>query len=222
TEELFRPRCPIQKIHNFVDVDAYRRSADPCVLQRVAPHGEKILLHMSNFRAVKRVQDVIAVFQAVREQVPSKLLLVGEGPDLDLARRTVARENLVHDVLFLGKRDEVAPLLSLADLLLLPSQKESFGLVALEAMACGVPVIGSRAGGIPEVVEDGRSGFLLPVGDVGGMAECATLLLKDSRLWSEFSVRARERASLFSTDEKVSEYERVYERVLTAEYETCP
>ncbi len=222
TQELFRPRCPIQKIHNFVDIDAYRRSADPCVLRRVAPNGEKILLHMSNFRAVKRVQDVIAVFQAVREHVPSKLLLVGEGPDLDLARRTVARENLTHDVLFLGKRDEVAPLLSLADLLLLPSQKESFGLVALEAMACGVPVIGSRAGGIPEVVEDGRSGFLLPVGDVGGMAECATLLLKDSRLWSEFSVHARERASLFSTDEKVTEYERVYERVLAAEYETCP
>lgn len=216
TNDLFHPRCPIIKIHNFVDAAVFDRASRLDWRERIAPTGEKILLHMSNFRTVKRVDDVLAVFWRLRQALPAKLLLVGEGPDLSRARQITEQLHLTKDVLFLGKQDEVASLLSLADILLLPSEKESFGLVALEAMACGVPVIGSTAGGIPEVVEHGRSGFLSAVGDVDEMAENALQLLTDDVLWQSFSTAARKRAELFSTTEKVSEYEALYTRLLTA------
>ena len=214
TNELFKPRCPIVKLYNFVDPDVYDRADENGWRKHVAPNNEPILMHMSNFRAVKRVPDVIAIFQQVHETMPCKLLLVGEGPDLDNAWKLVEQHNLKRDVVFLGKRDEVAPLLSLADILLLPSEKESFGLVALEAMACGVPVIGSTAGGIPEVVEHGRSGFLSPVGDIHDMANNVIDLLQDRVKWKIFSTQARERAKLFSLEEKVTDYERLYEMVI--------
>ncbi len=214
TNELFKPRCPIVKLYNFVDPTVYDRAYENGWRKHLAPNNEPILMHMSNFRAVKRVPDVIAIFQKVHATMPCKLLLVGEGPDLDVAWKLVERHNLKRDVVFLGKRDEVAPLLSLADILLLPSEKESFGLVALEAMACGVPVIGSTAGGIPEVVEHGRSGFLSPIGDIEDMSNNAITLLQDHAKWETFSRQARERAKLFSLEEKVSDYEQLYEMVI--------
>lgn len=215
TNELFKPRCPIVKLYNFVDPNVYERAAQNGWRKHIAPNDEPILMHMSNFRAVKRVPDVIAIFRQVHATMPCKLLLVGEGPDLDVAWKLVEKHGLKKDVVFLGKRDEVAPLLSLADILLLPSEKESFGLVALEAMACGVPVIGSNAGGIPEVVEHGRSGFLSAVGDVDDMAKNTLVLLNDHTKWQTYSQQARERAKLFSLEEKVTDYERLYEMVIT-------
>ncbi|PWI57070.1 N-acetyl-alpha-D-glucosaminyl L-malate synthase BshA [Sulfoacidibacillus thermotolerans] len=214
TNELFEPACPIIKIHNFVNLHQYRRLESPKLKRRIAPNGEKILLHMSNFRAVKRIPDVIEIFRQVRRELPAKLLMVGEGPELDAARKLTCKEGIADDVLFLGKQDEVAPLLSLADLLLLPSQKESFGLVALEAMACGVPVIGSTAGGIPEVVEHGVSGYLASVGDTEKMGEYALSLLQHPENWKIFSSAARKRAAHFTMEEKVSQYESLYQRLV--------
>ena len=214
TRELFQPRCPIAKVYNFVDTELFARVPDTHWRQHLAPNGEKILLHMSNFRTVKRIPDVLAIFSRVREQMPVKLVMVGEGPELDAARRQAYRENIARDVHFLGQRDEVAPLLSVADVLLLPSEKESFGLVALEAMACGVPVIASRAGGIPEVVEHGENGFLSEVGNVDEMAFGTMELLRSPELWNRFSQSARRRACEFGSEQQVSEYESLYERIL--------
>ncbi len=211
TNEVFQTKCPITKIYNFVDLHEFRRITKPSWKEKIAPNDEKILMHVSNFRGVKRVPDVLAVFHKVRERIPSKLLLVGEGPDLELARTITHQRGLDRDVFFLGKQDEIASLYSLADLFLLPSEKESFGLVALEAMACGVPVIGSIIGGIPEVVEHGHSGFLSPVGNVEDMAENALQLLKNQDMWQHFSKAARKRAKLFTLDEQVKKYEDVYE-----------
>lgn len=221
TNELFEPRCPIRKIHNFVDLDLFSKADVRHLRAKIAPGGERILLHMSNFREVKRIPDVMAIFARVRKEIPAKLLLVGEGPELDHARKLSEQMCVARDVHFLGKRDEVAALLSLGDVLLLPSSKESFGLVALEAMACSVPVVGSDAGGIPEVVEDGVSGFLSPVGDVDSMAANALRLLQDDALWQQFSQAARRRAQTFSLDDKVSQYEALYER-LVARREGAP
>lgn len=221
TNQLFQPKCPIVKVHNFVDLNVYRNSAQPEWKHRLSPNGEKVLLHMSNFRAVKRVQDVMGIFERVRRKIPVKLLLVGEGPELEPIRQIVEDHHWEHDVVFLGKQDEVAPLLSLADLLLLPSEKESFGLVALEAMACGIPVIASTAGGIPELVEHGKSGLLAPVGQVEQMANDALSLLCDPEQWKQFSDAARLRATLFSADEKVSQYEELYVKLASGWKDTC-
>ncbi|KYP80957.1 N-acetyl-alpha-D-glucosaminyl L-malate synthase BshA [Ferroacidibacillus organovorans] len=211
TIELFGPRQSMIKISNFVDLQLYKRTTKNEWRKRFSPNGEKVLMHVSNFRPVKRVSDVLATFFKVRESLPAKLILIGEGPDLDAAWRMSEEMGMARDIHFLGKRDEVAALLSAADLLLLPSEKESFGLVALEAMACGVPVIGSLAGGIPEVVEHGKSGLLSPIGDVEDMAKNAQALLSNDRLWSAYSRAARARAAQFSASEIVSSYERLYE-----------
>ncbi len=214
TNEFFQIKCPIVKIYNFIDLHEFRRISKPAWKEKIAPNGEKIMMHVSNFRGVKRVPDVIAIFKKVRGSVPSRLLLVGEGPDLELARSITRNEGLERDVYFLGKQDEIAPLYSLADLFLLPSEKESFGLVALEAMACGVPVIGTTIGGIPEVVEHGRSGFLSQVGDVEEMAANALQLLQNQDMWQRYSKAARKRAANFNLDEQVKKYEDVYESLL--------
>ncbi|MGO4374731.1 N-acetyl-alpha-D-glucosaminyl L-malate synthase BshA, partial [Paenibacillus sp. MCAF20] len=179
TRNLLDIMTPIDLTYNFVDKRIYYpRDSASLRADYVKPH-EKVLMHISNFRPVKRVGDVIDIFAKVAEKMPAKLMLVGEGPELTKIQCKIKNMGLEDRVVFLGKQEDVAQVISLADVLLLPSEKESFGLVALEAMACGVPTIGSNAGGIPELVTHGETGFLSPIGDVESMAENAIRLLQD-------------------------------------------
>jgi L-malate glycosyltransferase len=208
------PLDAIRVIPNFVDLTKYRRDGYPCHRSKLAPAGEKLIAHISNFRGVKRVDDVVRIFARIARTVPARLLLVGDGPDRGKAHDIAEEEGVLDGVLFLGKQTSVAELLSCSDLFLLPSENEAFGLVALEAMACGVPVIATRAGGIPEVVEHGISGYLAPVGDVEAMAGAGIDLLRDAPRWQSFSEAARRGAERFSSDDVVSQYEAFYSEVL--------
>lgn len=206
---------PIDLVYNFVDPGAYRENGCPVLRSHYASPEEKLLIHMSNFRPVKRIPDVIEIFSRVQAEVPSKLMLVGEGPDLSKACSRVHELGLQDRVFFLGKQENVSDILRIADLMLLPSEKESFGLVALEAMAAGVPTIGSEAGGIPEVVAHGVTGYLAPVGDTASMTAYALQLLRDPILYGRFSEAAADRAQrLFSADAIASQYEDIYRRVV--------
>jgi N-acetyl-alpha-D-glucosaminyl L-malate synthase BshA len=172
-------------------------------------------MHISNFRPVKRVRDVVQIFGRVREEVPSVLVMVGDGPDRVHAEAEARELGIDEHVRFLGKIDAVAPLLAAADLFLLPTQSESFGLSALEALASGVPVIGTNAGGLPEVVRDGETGVLCAVGDVDGMSAAATTILREPARWATMSrVAARDARERFSMDDVVKQYEAFYERAL--------
>ncbi|MGH7463901.1 MAG: N-acetyl-alpha-D-glucosaminyl L-malate synthase BshA [Longimicrobiales bacterium] len=208
------PTEDIEVITNFVDLDKYRRDAYPCHRSKLAREGEKIVTHISNFRGVKRVDDVVRVFARIARDIPARLLLVGDGPDRVKAHDLAEAEGVGDRVLFLGKQNSVAELLSCTDLFLLPSETEAFGLVALEAMACGVPVIATCTGGLPEVVDDGVSGYLTPVGDVAAMAIAGLRLLSDPSMWQRFSAAARRGAERFSADRVVSQYESFYAEVL--------
>ncbi|HSJ31946.1 MAG TPA: N-acetyl-alpha-D-glucosaminyl L-malate synthase BshA [Longimicrobiales bacterium] len=208
------PMDDIEVIPNFVDLEKYRRDAYPCHRSKLTKEGEMIVTHISNFRSVKRVDDVVRVFARIARRLPARLLLVGDGPDRVKAHDVAECEGIGDRVLFLGKQNSVAELLSCTDLFLLPSESEAFGLVALEAMACGVPVVATRTGGVPEVVDDGESGFLTPVGDVDAMAEAGIRLLSDKATWQQFSAAARRGAERFSADRVVSLYEDFYRRVL--------
>jgi N-acetyl-alpha-D-glucosaminyl L-malate synthase BshA len=205
----------IDVIHNFVDFSLYERRATARERAAFAPGGEKVLLHVSNFRPVKRVLDVVRILERVVREVPAVLLMVGEGPERASAQ-ALARRLGVHDrVKFLGRHDRIEEIMSLADVFLLPSELESFGLSALEAMAAGVPVVGSDAGGLPEVVKHAETGFLLPVGDIEGMAARTIEILKDDEHRRCLGQAARARAaSLFNADRIVTQYERLYERTL--------
>jgi N-acetyl-alpha-D-glucosaminyl L-malate synthase BshA len=165
--------CAVEVIHNFIDPTVYDRSRYAPTLGDLVGQGRQVLMHVSNFRPVKRVRDIVRIFARVHEQLPSALVMVGDGPDRVDADEEARRLGVRDSVFFLGKLDAVAPLLSSADLFLLPSTNESFGLSALEALACGVPVVGSRAGGLPEVVRDGATGALCEVGDIDGMASAS-------------------------------------------------
>ncbi len=206
--------CDVHVVHNFVDPAIYDRSRYAPLL-REQLGGRPIMMHVSNFRAVKRVRDVVRIFAAVRAELPSALVMVGDGPDRVDAEEEAQTLGVAGDVHFLGRIDDVAPLLASADLFLLPSNRESFGLSALEALATGVPVIGSLAGGLPEVVRDGETGVLRPVGDVAGMAGAALEMLGDRARWVEMSQCASADARRrFSRDEIVSEYVALYERAV--------
>ncbi|HKD12619.1 MAG TPA: N-acetyl-alpha-D-glucosaminyl L-malate synthase BshA [Thermoanaerobaculia bacterium] len=208
-------RRPVEVVPNFVDATLYRPDGASDYARTLAPPGEHVLAHVSNFRPVKRVGDVLAVFDRVRRKIPARLLLIGDGPDRSLAERRARDLGIEDRTLFLGNVAAVETILPVASLLLLPSDAESFGLAALEAMACGVPVIGTAAGGLPEVVVDGETGFLRPVADVEGMAERAMSLLADPELWKRFSAAARQRAiTCFPTDAIVARYRELYERTL--------
>lgn len=219
TENIFNlsPES-IKVIHNFVDPDEYKLLYTPCVehlRKRYAPAGEKILIHISNFREVKRVEDVIRVFSEVEKTVPARLLMVGDGPDRANAYHLAEELNLLDKVHFLGKQERVIELLSASDLFLLPSAKESFGLVALEAMACQVPVIASDVEGLPEVIKDCETGFLAPVGDIRKMADRAIGILKDERAYRKMAVAARQHAQdYFPADKIVSQYEDYYKQAI--------
>lgn len=210
-----RPRCDVEVIPNFVDPAVYDRTRYECHRSALAPMGEKIVIHISNFRKVKRIADVVRIYARIRERLPARLVLVGDGPERNTATEVAEELGISEDVSFLGKLETVSELLACADLLLLPSEQESFGLVALEAMCSGTPVVGTSGSGISEVVEHGRTGFLHPVGDVEAMAASGIRLLEDPSLWREFSVAGRDRAvEEFSVDRVVPAYEAFYERVV--------
>ena len=206
----------IEVIHNFIDPTIYNRELYPPLLKKEFGSSRPILMHVSNFRAVKRVRDVVRIFAEVNRELPSVLVMIGDGPDRPAAEEEARLLGVEESVSFLGKLDQIAPLLAAADLFLLPSQSESFGLSALEALASGVPVVGSAAGGLPEVVRDGETGALCNVGDVPGMASASLQILTDRKRWGEMSRRAaadaRER---FSRDAIVEKYESLYRESLS-------
>ncbi|WDM20240.1 N-acetyl-alpha-D-glucosaminyl L-malate synthase BshA [Paenibacillus polymyxa] len=209
---------PIDLTYNFVDKRVYY-PRDAAALRRdfAQPH-EKIMMHISNFRPVKRVGDVLDIFEKVQRKIPAKLLLVGEGPDLPKIRCKIENLGLQDKVFFLGKQDQIAEVISMADVLLLPSEKESFGLVALEAMACGVPTIGSQAGGVPELVVHGSTGYLAEIGNTEAMADYAVELLSDEAMAERFREACLTRARTVFCDELITrQYEEIYYRVLGRE-----
>jgi N-acetyl-alpha-D-glucosaminyl L-malate synthase BshA len=209
------PAGAIEVIPNFVDPTVYHRERHPCHRGALLQAGEKMVIHISNFRPVKRVRDVVRVFQRIAAEVPARLILVGDGPDRPEAADEAERLGIEDRVVFLGKQDSVAELLACADLMLLPSESESFGLAALEAMASGTPVVATRVGGVPEVVEHGETGFLAEVGAVEEMADAAVRLLRDPERWRQFSQNARTVATeRFSAAKVVPRYEQYYERIM--------
>jgi L-malate glycosyltransferase len=217
TYKTFGVRNNIEVIYNFVNCDLYRPAADPQIRHLYAPHGEKILIHLSNFRPVKRPTDVVEIFARVREKVPSVLLMVGDGPERSNAEWIAKHNGVESHVHFVGKRDNIEQLVGSSDLLLLPSDSESFGLVALEAMACQVPVVVSRVGGLPEVVTDGVEGFLVEPRNVEEMARRSIEILSDETKRVEMGRRARATARLrFCSSLIIPKYEQYYRRVLTA------
>jgi N-acetyl-alpha-D-glucosaminyl L-malate synthase BshA len=215
TIEEFGITREIRVVPNFIEAERPETHRDQCSRSAFAPNGEKILMHASNFRPVKRIGDVVRIFAKVRERLPAKLLLIGEGPERLFIQQLVRELKLTADVHFLGEQDQLEPIFFCADLFLLPSETESFGLTALEAMNCGVPVVAADVGGLPEVVVHGETGFLHPVGDVAAMAESAVGLLSDPARLERFRVQARERAvTHFNAERIIPQYESFYEEIL--------
>jgi N-acetyl-alpha-D-glucosaminyl L-malate synthase BshA len=209
------PRDRIDVIPNFIDTRTWRPGREPCHRPTLAPGDEKIVMHVSNYRAVKRVEDVVEIFARICRSVRARLVLVGDGPERPRALQRAADLGVEDDVLFLGKHASVAELLSCADLFLLPSQNESFGLAALEAMACGAPVVASRVGGLPEVVDHGVSGYLFPVGALDDMAAAAVRILEDQTHHDALAEAGRRVAEeRFSAEAVVPRYEDFYQKVL--------
>ena len=204
--------CQVEVIYNFIDPEIYDRSKYPPLLREQLNGERRVLMHVSNFRPVKRVRDIVRIFARVCESIPSVLVMVGDGPDRVEAEAEARTLGIDRDVHFLGKIDVVAPLLAGADLFLLPSQNESFGLSALEALASGAPVVGSRAGGLVEVVKEGETGALREVGDVDGMAQASIEILSDRDRWQAMSeAAAADARARFSRDDVVRQYEALYE-----------
>ncbi|MDI3257127.1 MAG: N-acetyl-alpha-D-glucosaminyl L-malate synthase BshA [Kyrpidia sp.] len=211
TKRLFGSNKTIEIIYNFVDTVRYTRRDMSNVRRHYASPGEPILVHISNFRSVKRVPDVVRVFAGVRNTRPAKLILVGEGPEVPLARSLVRELGVEQDVYFVGTQQEVVSILSMSDVMLLPSEKESFGLAAIEAMACETPVVATAVGGLPEVVVHGETGFLTEVGDISSMIDYVNALLEDGALHRAFAKHGRERVeACFSSAGQVLKYEELY------------
>jgi N-acetyl-alpha-D-glucosaminyl L-malate synthase BshA len=209
--------CDVKVIHNFIDPELYNRERYPSAKSQFG-NEQPIFMHISNFRRVKRVRDIIGIFARVNAEIPSKLVMIGDGPERVAAEEESRQLGVEPSVSFLGKIENVAPLLAAADIFLLPSDTESFGLGALEALASGVPVICTRVGGLPEVVRDGETGFLCEVGDVDGMARGALSLLRDRDRWDRMShLGAEDARTRFSEDEVVSQYEQMYKTSLAAD-----
>lgn len=213
TYQHFKILKHIEVIPNFIDFERFSKLNKDHFKKAIAPEGEKILVHTSNFRKVKRVEDIIHVFKQIRDEIPAKLLLVGDGPERLSVEYLSRNLGVSQDVRFLDKQDAVEEILAISDIFFLPSQSESFGLSALEAMACEVPVISSDAGGIPEVNIHGVTGFALPIGDIDGMASHALRLLKDNDLLIQFRKNALEQARRFDIDKILPHYESFYEKI---------
>jgi N-acetyl-alpha-D-glucosaminyl L-malate synthase BshA len=217
TQRIFDVKKPIEVIYNSVNCDIYMRNTKIAEEMRreYAPDNQRVLVHLSNFRPVKRITDVIEIFDRVHKQMPSRLLLIGDGPDRSVAEWLAVQKGIHDDVLFLGKQDQIYEKLSIADIMLLPSELESFGLAALEAMACEVVPISTKAGGVPEVIDHGQTGYLADVGDVETMARYAIELLNDEQRLREMGKRARAVAmERFCSTKIVKQYEDFYLRVL--------
>lgn len=213
TLQHFKVDNHIEVIPNFIDLSRFKRQKKEHFRKAICPHDEKLMVHTSNFRKVKRVQDVITVFYEVRKTIPSKLLLVGDGPERDRMERLCRELGTCEDVRFLGKLEAVEEVLSVADLFIMPSEKESFGLAALEAMACEVPLLTSNVGGIPELNIEGETGFLCEVGDIKTMTEKAKFILDDKNL-TTFKKNALARAKLFDVTAILPQYEAFYEKTI--------
>jgi L-malate glycosyltransferase len=213
----FDIKRPIEVIPNFVNCDLYARCADQSGRQRWAKNGEPILMHLSNFRPVKRITDVVEIFAQVRAKIPAKLVMMGDGPDRGSAEFLVRKKGLSKDVFFMGKQDRVQEKLGLADLFLLPSEEESFGLAALEAMACEVPVVASNVGGLPEVVTHGVDGYLIPPHDIQAGAKYALEILTSPDRGRAMGKQARINArSKYCSNDVIPQYEAYYAKVLNA------
>lgn len=217
TLKTFKIDNKITVIPNFINIADYEAGHEHCVKRRYAPNGEKILLHISNFRKVKRVEDVVAIFEKVRKAMPARLILVGDGPEKPAIEQLCRQLNLTHDVTHLGKVADPKEILSVADLFLLPSETESFGLAALEAMAMHVPVISTNSGGLPEVNIEGNTGFLSKVGDVNDMAEKAIGLLQDESRMATFRQNAFAQAKRFDIANILPQYEKIYQQTMVRE-----
>ena len=214
TQRLFNTQKEIKVIPNFIDIDRYKTNFNTSDRDLLAQPNERVITHVSNFRPVKRISDVIEVFYRVQIEVPSKLMMVGEGPERKKAERLCKSYGIEDKVVFLGNSNEVDKILCFSDLFLLPSQTESFGLAALEAMASGVPVISSNSGGIPEVNIEGLSGFLSAVGDIDEMAQNAIKIVKNEGVLNKFKKAAQETSTKFDIHKIVPFYEAIYEEAL--------
>ncbi|MGS2740616.1 N-acetyl-alpha-D-glucosaminyl L-malate synthase BshA [Sinomicrobium sp. M5D2P17] len=215
TLRLFEVKNDIHVVPNFIDMSKYKKKFEDCRRSMMADEGEKIITHISNFRKVKRIRDVIKIFYEIQKKVPAKLLMIGEGPEKEGAELLCEELGIAEKALYLGNSNEIDRILCFSDLFLLPSETESFGLVALEAMANGVPVISSNTGGIPEVNKNGVTGFLSEVGDVKDMAHNAIKLLTDEEKLETFKKNARKEAAKFDIENIVPLYEEIYQRAFT-------
>jgi N-acetyl-alpha-D-glucosaminyl L-malate synthase BshA len=214
TLQLFDVHRDIRVIYNFIDFDRFRKTDKDHFKKIIAPNGERILAHTSNFRKVKRVEDVILIFKKVFDKVPSKLLMIGDGPERQNAERMCREIGLCDEVRFLGKQDAIEELLAICDLFIIPSESESFGLAALEAMACEVPVISSNSGGLPEVNIHGVTGFMSDAGNVNEMAKYSIELLQNDEMLARFRANALAQARRFDIDNVLPDYEAYYEEVV--------
>ena len=215
TYKKFDIKKDIEVIPNFIDLDRFKRSNKGHFKKAICPEDEKVVTHVSNFREVKNVPDVISTFDRIlKNGVEAKLLMVGDGPDRQRAENRCRELKICDKVRFLGKQEQVEEVLSMSDLFLIPSGSETFGLAALEAMSCGVPVVSSNIGGLPEVNIHGETGYLCELGDVESMGECSTKILKDEKLHKKMSKAARKRAEFFEMDRVVGIYEDYYNTIL--------
>jgi N-acetyl-alpha-D-glucosaminyl L-malate synthase BshA len=210
TYRFFKVDKNIKVIPNFVDFSLYKNGVDAKLRSSFASEDERIVTHISNFRKLKRVDDVIHIFEGIQQHVPAKLLMVGEGPELEGVRALAKSKGLEDKIFFLGKSKRIEQITQISDLFLLPSETESFGLVALEAMASSVPVVSSNVGGLPEVNIEGKTGFLRPVGDIDSMTSAALTILKDETSLNQFKKNALEHAKTFDLDTIVPLYEDLY------------
>ena len=213
TYEHFKITNDIEVIPNFIDLEKFKKQKKDHFKKAICPHGEALIVHTSNFRKVKRVQDVVKIFANIQREIPAKLLMIGDGPEREKAEKLCRELDISDDVRFLGKLEAVEEVLSVADLFLMPSEKESFGLAALEAMACEVPVISSNTGGLPELNVQGETGFLSPVGDIEDMTRKALYVLDKDNL-PRFKENALKRAREFDLSQILPLYENYYQKVM--------
>lgn len=216
TKALVAPDKEIHTVHNFIDERVYKLQPISTLKEELGLLDEKVVIHVSNFREVKRVEDIIRVFERIQQEVNAKLLLVGDGPEMSVILELVDSLDLQHQVLFLGKQENVEELYGISDLMLLLSEKESFGLVLLEAMACGVPCIGTNIGGIPEVIEHGVTGYTCDVGDIDSISQYAITLLTDDDLHEKIAHNCLQAVqTTFQSSQIISQYENIYYELLS-------